>query len=211
VRLYLSSFDLGDHAEALVALTRGGRRAAVVVNPLDDRPRARADWLTDQIEKLSRLGYAAEELDLRDYFGEAEALAARLATLDLVWVSGGNVFILRRAMRQSGFDRLAKEALARDAFVYGGFSAGAVVVAESLAGLEAADDPHSAPAGYAREILWEGLGLLGHALVVHFDADHWQPGAVAAQIAFLEAKGLPYEALRDGEVLLIDGATRRRL
>ena len=211
MRLYLSSFDLGDHAEALVALTRGGRRAAVVVNPLDDRPRARADWLKDQIEKLSRLGFVAEELDLRDYFGEADALAARLAALDLVWVSGGNVFILRRAIRQSGFDRLAKDALARDAFVYGGFSAGAVVAADDLAGLELADDPHCAPAPYAPEIVWEGLGLLPFALVVHLDADYWQPGAVAAQIAFLEAKGVPYEALRDGEVLVIDGATRRRL
>jgi dipeptidase E len=43
-------------------------------------------------------------------------------------------------MKQSGFDVLIKSAVARDEIVYAGFSAAAVIVFESLKGLELIDD-----------------------------------------------------------------------
>jgi dipeptidase E len=41
----------------------------------------------------------------------------------VLWINGGNAFLLRRAMRQSGFDSLIHEFLQGDRFVYAGFSA----------------------------------------------------------------------------------------
>jgi hypothetical protein len=98
-----------------------------------------------------------------DYFGASGELARFLGGVDLVWINGGNAFILRRAMKQSGFDKLVRAALVRDALVYAGFSAAAVVAYESLKGLELVNDPHDVPFGYDADVVWEGLGLMERA------------------------------------------------
>jgi len=67
MRLYLSSFDLGDRPEELVALAGSARRAAIIA--LDNRPEGRAVWLKEQTNKLVGLGFSVVELDLRSYFG----------------------------------------------------------------------------------------------------------------------------------------------
>jgi dipeptidase E len=209
MRLYLSSFDIGDCPEELVALARGAKRAAIIVDALDNRPEGRAKWLKLQTEKLGALGFVTSELDLRAYFGKADELEKFLRNIDVVWINGGNAFILRRAMKQSGFDTHIKEALARDEIVYGGFSAAAVIVSNSLRGLEIVDDPYDAPPGYDRDIVWEGLGLLAHMIAVHFKSSHSESSHVDKEIAFFEANGIPYRTLRDGEVLIVDGEKQR--
>ena len=205
MRLYLSSFDLGNRPDELLALTGAARRAVVIVNALDNRPQARAHWLADQTGKLARLGYEVRELDLRDHFSAGVGLEKILRATDLVWINGGNAFILRRAMRQSGFETLIKRALERDEIVYAGFSAAAVVAFDSLRGLELVDDPNDVPAGYAADIIWEGLGLIPYAIAVHFRSDHPESALVDREIAFYQANHIPYRTLRDGEALVIAG------
>jgi dipeptidase E len=204
MRLYLSSFGIGDAPEELLALTGAARRTAVIVNALDNRPPLRARWLEDQTGKLTGLGYGVCELDLRNYFGAAERLEMVLRGIDLVWINGGNAFILRRAMRQSGFDTLIKRALARDEIVYAGFSAATVVAFDSLAGLELVDDPNDVPAGYDADIVREGLGLIPYAVAVHFKSDHFESALVDREVAFYQANRIPYRTLRDGEALVIE-------
>jgi dipeptidase E len=203
MRLYLSSFGLGDRPEELVALTGSARRAAIIVNALDNRPEGRAVWLKEQTDKLASLGFSVVELDLRSYFGASHQLKRFLSAIDLVWINGGNAFILRRAMKQSGFDVLIKVAVARDEIVYAGFSAAAVIASDSLKGLELTDDPEDVPVGYDANIVWEGLGFVPFALAVHFQSDHPESQSVDREIAFYEAAGIPYRTLRDGEALII--------
>ena len=205
MRLYLSSFDLGNCPEELVALAGAARRAAIIVNALDDAPEGRAHWLKAQNDKLVRLGFSVVELDLRGYFGAIDRLKVFLSSIDLVWINGGNAFILRRAMKQSGFDLLIKTSIARDEIVYAGFSAAAVITFESLKGLELVDDPEGVPSGYDQDIVWDGLGLVPFALAVHFRSDHPESESVDREIAFYEAAGIPYRTLRDGEALVIEG------
>jgi len=205
MRLYLSSFDLGRRTERLVALAGSARRTAIVVNALDHRPDARASWLEKQTEKLTALGFEVTELDLRNFFGAPDRLAEHLEAIDVVWINGGNAFILRRAMRQSGFDALITQALKRDEIVYAGFSAAAVITSNSLRGLDIIDDSTLVPPGYADEPVWEGLGLVPFALAVHFKSDHPESKAVDLEVAFYEDNGIPYRTLRDGESLVVDG------
>jgi dipeptidase E len=209
MRLYLSSFDIGSRPDGLVTLTGPGRRAAIIVNALDHRPEARAIWLREQTDKLIKLGFVVAELDLRDYFAETARLDIVLNALDLVWINGGNAFILRRAMKQSGFDALIRNALANDTIVYAGFSAAAVIVSDSLEGLEITDNPREAPPGYDPEIIWDGLGLLPFAIAVHYKSDHPEADSVDQEVAFYEKNDIPYRTLRDGEVLIVDGDRQR--
>jgi dipeptidase E len=209
VRLYLSSFDIGERPDELVALARGAKRAAIIVNALDNMTEERAKWLSRQTVELANLGFVVTELDLRDHFGKTERLEKLLSEVDVVWINGGNTFILRRAMRQSGIDKLIQAALRRDQIVFAGFSAAAVIVAPSLHGLEMVDDPNDVPPGYDPEIIWEGLALAPFAIAVHFKSDHSESAAVDGEIAYYEKNGIPYRTLRDGEALVIDGEMQR--
>jgi dipeptidase E len=209
MRLYLSSYRIGDRAGSLLALLGGGKRAAIISNALDYiSPAARAQYrreVYDPHAELASLGIAGEDLDLRHYFGAPAQLAARLGGFDLVWAVGGNAFVLRRAMRQSGFDRLIVEMLDHDDIVYGGFSAGAVVAGSTLVGIDLMDDPAETPPGYAPGLVWEGLALVGHAIVPHFRSSHPDAGAAERAGKHFQSRRVPYRALRDGEVIVWTG------
>ena len=206
MRLYLSSYRLGDSAGALLALVGNGARAAIVSNALDYVPAAtRAAYraeISDPIADFAALGIYAQDLDLKEYFGDPDRLENALRGVDLVWAMGGNSFILRRAMAQSGFDTVITELLARDAIVYGGFSAGAVVASPSLNGIELMDDPNEIPAGYDPAVVWDGLGLVDYAIVPHFDSPHPESVAARAVVNQHARRKTPFRALRDGEVIV---------
>lgn len=206
MRLYLSSYRIGDRAGSLLALLGSGKKAAIISNALDSiSPTARSiyrDEVYDPHTELASLGLETEELDLRRFFGQPEALEAKLSEFDLVWVMGGNAFVLRRAMKQSGFDDVITGMLERDEIVYGGFSAGAVVAAPTLRGIELIDDPAEVPAGYDPETVWDGLGLIDYAIVPHFRSPHPESAAAERAVRHMMSRGMRYRALRDGEVIV---------
>ncbi|WP_246088962.1 Type 1 glutamine amidotransferase-like domain-containing protein [Paraburkholderia guartelaensis] len=204
VRMYLSSFDVGAKPEQLVGLVGGQLRAAIVVNALDHREAARAQWLESQATKLRALGFTVQELDLRQFFGTTSRIGETLEQFDAVWVNGGNAFILRRAMKQSGFDVAIADLLARDRIVYSGFSAAVVIASSTLRALDHVSDPIEVPPGYDPAVVWDGLGILPFSLVVHFQSDHPESEAVGEEVAFYERHQMPYKTLKDGEVFVMD-------
>jgi dipeptidase E len=204
MRLYLSSFLIGDHAEKFVELVGPGKRVALILNALDHRPASRDKFLSSQTETLTELGFEVEELDLRKYFDRSETLNALLQEKDAVWINGGNTFLLRRAMKQSGFDHIIKDLLEKDEIVYGGFSAAVVILSPSLK-LEIVDDPIEVSEGYAPETLWDGLGLIDFAVAVHYDSDHPESALMDQEIAYYQKHNIPYKTLRDGEVIIKNG------
>lgn len=209
MRLYLSSYRLGTSAFRLRKLLGHGRRAAVIQNALDFIPaearRAYEANIYDPKDELADWGIEAEDLDLRDYFGKPQAMEKALAGFDLVWAVGGNAFLLRRAMQQSGFDRIIGELLCEDAIVYGGFSAGAVVAAPSLRGIDLMDDPQQLAPDYDEGILWEGLDLVDFSIVPHYRSAHDEAEAAEKTVSFLEEAAMPFQPLRDGEVIIVEG------
>src|SRR6266481_838874 len=111
---------MGDHPEHLIALVgEDSRRAVVIANALDDAPPdVRRAGVELELAALAGLGLDAAELDLRGYFGQRELLHRDLAGPGLAWLRGGNVFMLRYALRRSGADAVLGELLAADALVY---------------------------------------------------------------------------------------------
>jgi dipeptidase E len=200
--LYLSSFLLGNRANELVSLTRT-RKAAVVANALDNvEADVRREYAQGQIEELTKLGFQAQEVDLRDYFRGPSPLARRLNDVGLVWVTGGNAFLLRRAMKQSGFDAYILERKGDDTLVYGGFSAGACVAAPTLRGLHLVDVPEACAEGYANGVIWDGLGLVPYSIAPHFKSDHSESARVDAMVQYFVVNKMPFVALRDGDVVI---------
>jgi len=206
VRLYLSSYRLGDRFDELVAAAGAGARAAVIANavdliPIEDRL-AYARTGFDPVGRFRTHGLDADELDLRAFFGKPAALAAALADVRLVWANGGNAFLLRRAMRQSGLDEILKRRVPAGELIYGGWSAGAVVAGPSLRGIDLMDEPYVVADGYAAAPVWEGLALVDFSIVPHFESDHPESEAAARAHAYMTAEKMPHRTLRDGEVII---------
>jgi dipeptidase E len=192
----------------LVGLAGEGQPALVLANTCDTFSEAeRKPRVEREIAALRGLGFTAEELDLRDYFsGNNRAeLAARLAKAGLLWARGGNAFVYRRALRQSGCDSLLLDALGRDALVYGGYSGGIAVLAPSLHGIEIVNDPLAAPAGYHAEPIWDCLGLLPYYVAPHYKSAHFASPGMDKVIEYFIAHRMLFKALRDGEAIVIDG------
>lgn len=202
MRLYLSSFDIGDRPAELVKLAPKGR-IGLIMNALDNFPDARQNWQSAQTEKLAALGFTVEPFDLRDCFGVPCQMRGRLKQLDAVWINGGNAFVLRRAMAMSGFDEAIKAALSHDEIAYAGFSAAAVVLHESLRGLELIDDPTDVPDGYPKDVPWDGLDILPFAIVVHYDSDHSESEGASKEVEFYRANGIAFKTLKDGQALVL--------
>ena len=208
MRLYLSSFLLGDHPEHLRTLIGSDDRGAVVVaNALDHVPtEARRSRVERELAALADLGLGAVELDLRDYFGQQQRLRRDLAEVSMAWLTGGNVFMLRYALSRSGADVAFGDLLATDALVYAGYSAGPCVLARSLRGLEVVDDAEEVMRTYGAEPMWDGLGLLDEAFVPHYRSPgHPESAAMEVVVARYRAEGTPYRTLHDGQALIING------
>lgn len=210
MRLYLSSYKLGTQPEQMLPLIKGARRTAIITNAQDNvLPERRAERLQEEINNLSELGLEPEELDLRHFFGDKEGLAEYIKRFDYFWVRGGNVFLLRRAFRQSGFDDLLVGLLQNDAVAYGGFSAGMCVLAPSLKGIELVDPKDEISEGYEQAVVWEGLGVLNYAIAPHYKSDHPESADIDKCVEYFKENGMPYKTLRDGEAIVINGMDER--
>jgi dipeptidase E len=201
MRLFMASSAPRD-ACVLGELLATDPRIAVVANAVDRQPAdSRRASVDQQLRSLLRIG-AASELDLRQYFSRPQALHGALVDVDLVWVIGGNAFVLRDAMRRSGFDRMLLERLATDSLAYGGFSAGACVCAPSLRGIELVDD-----VGEVDDPTWDGLGLVDFCIAPHYRSEHPEAAAMDRVVDYFRISGAPYRVLRDGEALVVSGGS----
>ncbi|MEU2061999.1 Type 1 glutamine amidotransferase-like domain-containing protein [Streptomyces sp. NPDC013455] len=161
-----------------------------------------------ELTELKSVGLAPEELDLRDFFTDGRSLRKTLESFDLVYVRGGNTFVLRRALLHSGADRLLQEFLADDTLVLGGYSAAAAVAGTTLRGIAGhVDDPDHVPAGYpAGPPLWDGLGLLPFAVAPHYRSDHPETEEIEHTVQYYIDHHEPFLALRDGQAIVVDDA-----
>lgn len=205
MRLYLSSFRLGDMPNELVRLFGYGKRVAVIANATDSvNAEERALKVRTEHDLLNSLGFKTEEIDLRDYFSKEDKLRELLNNVDALWVRGGNVFLLRRAFHQSGLDKILIELLEKDQLAYGGYSAGICILSPTLKGLELVDKPYETATHYDEKVIWKGLDILPYSIAPHYKSDHPESADVDKCVAYFEKHKMPFKPLVDGEVLIFD-------
>ena len=157
-----------------------------------------------EADDLRSLGFEPEELDLRLYFDRPDALRTKLEAYRLVWVTGGNAFVLARAMSASGFRDAARVHVDLGSLTYAGYSAGACVTARDLDGIQFMDDPAIIPPGYSAAMPPATLGWVPWRIVPHWRSDHPEAGAAERAARHLEDAGLEYRTLSDGDAIVID-------
>ncbi len=203
----MSSFKLGDKSSDLVRLMSENKRIAYIPNACDytkvdwDR---RNSWNEKDMQSLRDIGLEVEYLDLKDYFGKEKELRNKIDSLGGVFFRGGNAFILRQAMRLSGFENIFEDLKKRDDFVYAGYSAGICVLAPNFKALQIVDDPTDHPYPEQKETIWEGLGFLDYIILPHYKSDHPESADIDKEVEFAEKNNIPFKPLKDGEVIIIE-------
>lgn len=207
MRLYLSSYGLGNYSKELFKLVGVNKKIAIIGNAGDHygNKKERKESIQRQSTSLSGIGLVPQEIDLRKYFGKEKELENKLKNFGAVWIKGGNTFVLRKAMRLSGFDKIIKKMLKKDEIVYAGYSAGWCVLSKSLRGLDTIDNPKDNAVGYPKKIIWTGLGLIKYMACPHYKSDHPESISLGEEIKYYRKNKIPYKTLRDGEVIVVNG------
>ena len=170
MKLYLSSIGIptpDDLAKLLGVPSLSGIPAALIPNAKDalDAPEREA-IVTGFVDYMKERGLRANVVDLRGYSDPA-LLKETLKKYRLIWLMGGNTFVLRYELARSGFDAIIQDLL-NNGVVYGGYSAGALVAGTSIAGIEAADDPSE-----AKELITTGMNLVPYVVMPHVDNEEF--------------------------------------
>jgi dipeptidase E len=214
MRLFLSSQDFGNYANVAAQMAGPNKKAIFIKNAQDNEPPEVRNFSNSEKQKMfEEAGFEFEMIDLRDYFGKKEQLEEKIMQAGSFWSSGGNTFILRRAMKSSGLDGVLKKLLAEDKILYGGWSAGACIAASDLHGVEFGDfpQPDIVPKEYPiKETIWNGLNLVQFMVVPHCNSD-WFGKEAQMCIKYLTEHDLPYQALEDGQVFVVDGEKQELL
>jgi dipeptidase E len=205
MRLFLSSENLGNYPEEFLKLVGPNNRLAFVENGKDDwGPKDRAEKVKEHLKQFKEVGFDVFELDLRDYFGKERDLKKVLSKCGGIFAAGGNTFILTRAFRYSGLDKILYDSVRKNEIAFGGSSAGSIIATPSLHGSELGDHPEATPKGYKEEIIWDGLDFVNFHVVPHYKSN-WFGIEAEAMLDYMKQHGMNYKTLMDGQVFLING------
>ena len=208
MKYYLSSFKLGnqEEVEKLKKLIPKNKKTAYIANALDfaEGQTWQKEFTEFDVQQLADLGLEVERFDLRKYFNNQQQLEKDINKYGVIWVSGGNVFVLRQAFKLSGFEVIIKKLSLKNELLYGGYSAGICILASSLKGLELVDEPTKQVYSQATKAIWEGLGLVNYMLVPHYKSNHPESKLIDKVVEYYQKNKIPYKTLRDGEVLILN-------
>lgn len=154
-------------------------------------------WLLTDRDKLVEFGFKVTDLDIEGQ--SEEALKAKLADIDVLYVSGGNTFYLLEKSRESGFDKLAKEFINKGK-VYIGSSAGTVIVCPTIGFVEGMDDPAVAPSLTS----FDGFNEVDYLIMPHYGDEDYQE-VIEKNLTEWKSKGYEIKTLTNNQALIING------
>ena len=138
------------------------------------------------MKDLETLGFNVELLDLRNYFGKSNELVNLLERIHTFYVAGGNTFVLRKAMRLSGFDELLKQYANNDNYLYSGYSAGAYLLSKDMHGVAVMDEIDADLYESGLPPIDEGIGFIDETIIPHFQSDHKETEAASRAVEYCE-------------------------
>ena len=199
MKLYLSSYRIPDIKKFADFVGKDAEdiKFGLVLNSKDYRDKEyREEKLVELMEYFSAFGFDVEEIDLRDY-SESDELEKKLMQFDVVWMNGGNTYMLRYMLSKSGCDSILRSVLEKGV-VYGGDSAGAVVVGPTLKYYSGADDP-----AVVDNAIYEGLGLVDFSVLPHWASAEYAPVLDKIESS-LNTDGIKTIRLTDEEFILVE-------
>lgn len=174
-------------------------KAAVIVNSRDyyDKENREKNLQWAFID-FAEFEINTSELDLRNYKDESEKIISDLSDVDFIWACGGNTFALREAFEYSGFAKALPNLLEKD-LVYGGSSAGALVVGPTLKYLDLVDKTDE-----IKNVIHSGLSLIDFVPLPHWDNESYRP-ILEQTKGSLEKDGFKVTPFADTQSIIVNG------
>lgn len=206
MRLFLASHDVGFFGEKLVELIGKKQKVLIIPNARDyhEENKYIDNVVHAKVKMFAELGLSAAGLDLKRFFGKREKLEEFLNArrdVGMIYALGGDVFLLRTAMKLSGLDQILLEKLKDDEIAYGGSSAGSMLATMDLELYERDElRPEEVQKYYNVPAELKGLGLIDKVLIPHVD------DIKRKQITqlYLEKAGERAVLLNDSDVYLVN-------
>ncbi len=203
MKLYLSSYKFGNKIYFLKKwIEKNDNRIILITSAKDAKKEddVEKQKIKEDIELLEKIGFKVEVVSLKEYFNRKENLKKLLKDYHTFCVIGGNVFVLRQAMKLSGFDEYIKEISKKEGYLYIGYSAGSCVLSPTLKCLDLVDEtinPYN-----NKTIIYEGLNLIDYVFIPHYKSNHEESKKIDDVIIELEKNKIKYKTLSDGDVII---------
>lgn len=205
MKLYLSSYKLGNDTSYLKDwIKENDNKILMISNSRDYKAfdEEEKEKLEYNVKILEDVGFKVTLLDLREYFDDNEKLVGDIKNYNAIYVRGGNVFVLRKAMSLSGFDKYLIGNRENDNILYIGESAGTCVLGKTLRGLDILDEPVNV---YNNDLVtYEGVGLLDFTPVPHYKSEYVGVKMIDDTVKYMEKNNIKYKTIKDGEVIILD-------
>lgn len=213
MKLYLSSYKLGDKTEELKRwIAEHNNKICLIPNSRDVFPdgERKVTGIQEDVKDLEDLGFDVTVISLKDYFNRKEDLSKRLEEFNAFYVIGGNTFALRQAMYLSGFDKYLKSVEDKPDYLYAGYSAGICVLSKDLHGLDLCDNPNINPYinPYGIDTMWNGLGYFDYLFLPHYKSNHKETKLIDDSVEYCNKNNIKYRTLCDGDVIIGDTCKR---
>lgn len=174
MKLFLCSLGITNtpYLEKLINKPSDQIKCGVIKNPMDLKPQDKREFLYNLVDEgFRRVGINKKDIDLKDYQDgtNIKELSETIETLDMLWVTGGNVFYIRYLFEKLGLIDILKNALEKGV-VYGGDSAGALLVCPTLNYLDKIDDVSQVP-----QVYYSGLNIIDFVPLPHWEDERFQP------------------------------------
>ncbi|MCR5186331.1 MAG: peptidase E [Clostridia bacterium] len=173
----------------------------MIFNALDTKDKEKINNnIKEDTSLLEIIGFDVTVIDLKDYFGKYDELKHVCQNYNAFCVMGGNTFVLREALRYSGFDILLKEMSNSNNYLYIGYSAGSSVLSENLDIFKIVDEPINC---YNNgDIIHDGIGLINYVFIPHYKSDYHKAHLIDKIVDICERDNIAYKALSDGEIII---------
>lgn len=202
MKLYLSSFKFGNDIKILKEwINTHNNKILLIANALDAKDEVKIKKnIADDTELLTEIGFDVKLVDLKEYFNSPDKLKKEFMEYNTYCVMGGNVFVLRQAMKLSGFDEFLKEISNNSEYLYIGYSAGSCVLSPDLTTLSLVDEPLNFYK--CDEIIYEGLGLIDYLIVPHYKSTYHKAHLIDEIVDRCQNCNIPFKTLKDGDIIV---------
>lgn len=191
--ILLTSAGMNVKEEILKILPKPANKIklAHIITAKNPRMEENPDYIIKDRQAMKDVGFHVEDIDIK---GKTEQeLRKILADKDIIYVQGGNTFYLLKYVRESGFDKVAKE-LINKGIIYVGVSAGSIIAGPTIETANWKNVDHNEVG--LKDLT--GMSLVPFNLFVHYSPEHTR--IIGEE---LPKSKYPLHILTDNQALLI--------